>query len=308
MIEKSLKNFFKVAPSPCWSGKSRRLHLVLESLEIARFGRAGHAISWPGGSRHIRLGRESRALVFRSRKSGNGNSWSRESGHTKYESRCFGRATSASVAIVATDHHGRKSLEMPNFGLESLDMPKFVAKLWTWVWDLDSGRPLKNRLKTTQILLEKPFKNHRKKWAAFEQFLSKIWAVWAVFPRKPPKPLKPLKSCWKTAQTAHILLKNRSKTVSVIFERFFKQDLSGFKRFLSGLPGSRSQTHVHTFATKFWHVQIFQTKMPFWAGSRPGFKNIILNDKENVEKVPSSAELTKKHLLCLWLQTMHVDF
>ena len=42
-------------------------------------------------------------------------------------------------------------------------------------------------------------------------FLSKIWAVWAVFPKKTPKPpkplkpLKPLKSCWKTAQTAHIL-------------------------------------------------------------------------------------------------------
>ena len=31
------------------------------------------------------------------------------------------------------------------------------------VWDLDPGRPLKNRLKTAQILLEKPFKNHRKK-------------------------------------------------------------------------------------------------------------------------------------------------
>ena len=31
------------------------------------------------------------------------------------------------------------------------------------VWDLDPGRPLKNRLKTAQVLLEKPFKNHRKK-------------------------------------------------------------------------------------------------------------------------------------------------
>ena len=60
---------------------------------------------------------------------------SRESGHTKYESRCFGRATSASVTKFATDHHGRKilkmpgfgrqSLDMPNFGLESLDIPKF---------------------------------------------------------------------------------------------------------------------------------------------------------------------------------------
>ena len=26
-------------------------------------------------------------------------------------------------------------------------------------------------------------------------------------------------------------------------------------------PGSRSQTHVQTFATKFWHVQTFQTKI-----------------------------------------------
>ena len=26
-------------------------------------------------------------------------------------------------------------------------------------------------------------------------------------------------------------------------------------------PGSRSQTHVQTFATKFWHVQVFQTKI-----------------------------------------------
>ena len=31
------------------------------------------------------------------------------------------------------------------------------------VWDLNPGRPLKNRSKTAQILLEKPFKNHRKK-------------------------------------------------------------------------------------------------------------------------------------------------
>ena len=54
------------------------------------------------------------------------------------KSRCFSRATAASVVIVATDHHGRKSLEiaffgrqnldMPNFGLESLDMPKFCRE------------------------------------------------------------------------------------------------------------------------------------------------------------------------------------
>ena len=79
-------------------------------------------------SRHLRFDRDSRALVFWSQKSGNGKSWSLESGHTKYESRCFGRATSASFAIVATDHHGRKSLDMPNFGLESLEMPKFCRE------------------------------------------------------------------------------------------------------------------------------------------------------------------------------------
>ena len=31
---------------------------------MAKFGRAGHAISWATGSRRIRLGRGSRALVF----------------------------------------------------------------------------------------------------------------------------------------------------------------------------------------------------------------------------------------------------
>ena len=30
---------------------------------------------------------------------------------------------------------------------------------------------------------------------------------------------------------------------------------------MSGLPGSRSQTHVHTFATNLWHFQTFQTKI-----------------------------------------------
>ena len=54
-----------------------------------------------------------------------------QSGHTKHESRCFGRATFPSVAIVATDNHGRKSLEVPGFGRQSLDMPNFVAKVWT---------------------------------------------------------------------------------------------------------------------------------------------------------------------------------
>ena len=33
-----------------------------------------------------------------------------KSRNTKYELRCFGRATSASLAKVATDHHGRESL------------------------------------------------------------------------------------------------------------------------------------------------------------------------------------------------------
>ena len=136
--QKALKNFFKAAPSPCWSGKSRRLHLGLESLETAKFGRAGHPDSWAAGSRRIWLGRKSRALVFQARTSGNGNFWSRESGHTNSESRCFVCAASASVAIVATDHHGRNRLEMPSFGrqfwtrlffFQSLDMPKFCREM-----------------------------------------------------------------------------------------------------------------------------------------------------------------------------------
>ena len=57
------------------------------------------------------------------------------------------------------------------------------------------------------------------------------------------KPLKPLKSC----------LKNRSKTAH--FLRWYLNVFSSkiwavFERFLSVLPGSRSQTHVHTFATE----------------------------------------------------------
>ena len=47
------------------------------------------------------------------------------SGHTKYETRCFDRATSTSAANVVTDHHGRESLKKPSFGRESLDMPDF---------------------------------------------------------------------------------------------------------------------------------------------------------------------------------------
>ena len=59
-------------------------------------------------------------------------------------------------------------------------------------------------------------------WAVFERFLSGLpgWAVWEVFLEKP---LKPLKFCLKIRYH----FKNRSLFV-VIFERFFKQDLSGF--------------------------------------------------------------------------------
>ena len=78
-----------------------------------------------------------------------------------------------------------------------------------WVWDLDPGRPLKNRSKTAQKPLKSCLKNRSKIIARKERFLSgflsKIWAVWAVFPKKnrpnrsnssilAGKPLKPLKS------------------------------------------------------------------------------------------------------------------
>ena len=162
-VEKSLKNFFKVAPSPCWSGKSRRLHLVLESLEIGRFGRTGHAISWPAGSRHIRLGRESRALVFRSRKSGNGNSWSRESGHTNYESRCFMVAKVWKCHVLIA-----KAWTCLISVWKVWTCQNFVAKVWTWVWDLDPGRPLK----TTYKPLKPCLKNRSKITAKNERFLS----------------------------------------------------------------------------------------------------------------------------------------
>ena len=80
--------------------------------------------------------------------------------------------------------------------------PLYLSRLFDGLNQFFFIRPLKNRLKTAQILLEKPFKNHRKKWAVFERFLSKIWAVWAIFPKNRPdrsnrsklagKPLKPL--------------------------------------------------------------------------------------------------------------------
>ena len=76
-------------------------------------------------------------------------------------------------------------------------------------WTVYLKKPLKNRLKTAQIMLEKPFKNHRKKWAVFERFFKQDMSGLSGFskkkPPKPPVPLKPLKSFWKTAQTAHNL-------------------------------------------------------------------------------------------------------
>ena len=128
-----LRNFF---------GKSRRLHLGLESLEIAKFGRAFHAVSWAAGPRRIRLGRESRDWVFPSRKSENGNSWSRESEHTKYESRYSGHATFASVTKVwkfqVLVAKVRTCLILI-LVWKVLTCQNFVAKVWTWVWDLDPG-------------------------------------------------------------------------------------------------------------------------------------------------------------------------
>ena len=62
---------------------------------------------------------------------------------------------------------------------------------------------------------------NRSRYERFERFFSKIWAVWAVV---------------KTAQTAQIFLKKPLKNrsfLAVIFERFFKQDLSGFWAFFS---------------------------------------------------------------------------
>ena len=60
-----------VAPSPLRSAKTRRLHLGRESLESALFGRAGQTVAPLSlESCRFRLGREIRALVFRSRKYG----------------------------------------------------------------------------------------------------------------------------------------------------------------------------------------------------------------------------------------------
>ena len=69
-----------------------------------------------------------------------------------------------------------------------------------------------DRSKTAQILLEKPFKNHRKKWAVFERFFKQNLSGLSGFSKKTAQ----------TAQIAQILLENRSNR-------------SNFERFLSGI-------------------------------------------------------------------------
>ena len=88
------------------------------------------------------------------------------------------------------------------------------------VWDLDQKRS-----KTAQILLEKPFKNHRKKWAVFERFFKQDLSGLSGFSKKTAQTAQ-------TAQIAQILLENRSNR-------------SNLERFLSGISTrgveSRSQ-------------------------------------------------------------------
>ena len=82
----------------------------------------------------------------------------------------------------------------------------------------------------------------------FERFSSKIravWAVWAVFWKKP---LKPLKSC----------LKNRS-FLAVIFERFFKQDLSGFWAVFRGRGPRLMSILSHMRCTVLWIPVVWGT-------------------------------------------------
>ena len=84
---------------------------------------------------------------------------------------------------------------------------------------------------TTRV--EIPLKN-RSRFERFERFTSKIWAVWAVWAIWAvflEKPLQPLKSCLKTAHFLRWFLNGFSSKNWAVFERF-----------LSGLPGSRSQT------------------------------------------------------------------
>ena len=84
---------------------------------------------------------------------------------------------------------------------------RYLSRPFCWFKSVFFIKPLKNRSKTAQILLEKPFKNHRKKWAVSERFFKQDLSGLSGFskkkPPKPPKPHEPLKSCWKTAQTAH---------------------------------------------------------------------------------------------------------
>ena len=104
-------------------------------------------------------------------------------------------------------------------------------------------------------MLEKPFKNHRKKWAVFERFykqdLSGLSGFFKKKTPKPPKMLKTLKFCWKTAQTAHIL----SGFWVVFLVRFER-----FERFFQKKLPNRSN-----LAEKPLKPLIS------WAGSRPGY-------------------------------------
>ena len=77
-----------------------------------------------------------------------------------------------------------------------------------------------HRSKTAQILLEKPFKNHRKKWAVFGRFFKQDLSGLSSFSKKTAQ----------TAQTAQILLENRSNR-------------SNLERFLSGIS-TRDSTRL----------------------------------------------------------------
>ena len=75
-----------------------------------------------------------------------------------------------------------------------------------WVklgWGESGTSTREDRSKTAQILLEKPFKNHRKKWAVFERFFKQDLSGLSGFSKKTTQTAQ-------TAQTAQILLENRS--------------------------------------------------------------------------------------------------
>ena len=91
-----------------------------------------------------------------------------------------------------------------------------------WFLSVFFIRPLKNRLKTAQILLENRSKITARNERFLSGFLSKIWAVWAVFPKKNAQTAQ-------TAQTAQILLKNRSN------RSYLEQFLSGISTRVSNL-------------------------------------------------------------------------